>query len=358
MEKILTRDEFREGVFKRDSHLCVICGQPGKDAHHIIERRLFSDGGYYISNGATLCEEHHIKAEETTISCEEIRRAAGITEIILPDHFYSDQVYEKWGNIVLPSGERIKGELFYDESVQKILKQGGVLDLFQKYIKYQRTYHLPWSNLLKDDRLMPDDSCFHGKRVIATLKMDGENTTWYNDFDHARSLNSGSREDRNSTKGLWSRIAWNLDNNMRICGENLYAKHTVQYFGLPTYFMVFSMWIDNKCLSWDETVEYCKILELETTPIFYDGIYDKKKIMDLFAKDDKGVLTEHTCKWNDKKGTEFHTNEGYVIRIADEFDYRDFRRSIGKFVRPEFKYAVNNSHGHWASQKIVPNSLK
>ena len=34
--KIISRDEFREGVFKRDGHKCVICGQPAKDAHHII----------------------------------------------------------------------------------------------------------------------------------------------------------------------------------------------------------------------------------------------------------------------------------------------------------------------------------
>jgi len=34
--KLLTRDEFREGVFKRDNYKCVVCGAPAKDAHHII----------------------------------------------------------------------------------------------------------------------------------------------------------------------------------------------------------------------------------------------------------------------------------------------------------------------------------
>lgn len=41
---ILTRDQFRESVFERDSHTCVICKNPSQDAHHIVERRLFSDG--------------------------------------------------------------------------------------------------------------------------------------------------------------------------------------------------------------------------------------------------------------------------------------------------------------------------
>ena len=41
MEKILlTRDEFRKAVFKRDSYKCVICHKVAEDAHHIIERRI------------------------------------------------------------------------------------------------------------------------------------------------------------------------------------------------------------------------------------------------------------------------------------------------------------------------------
>jgi 5-methylcytosine-specific restriction endonuclease McrA len=35
MNKLLTRDDFRESVFKRDGHKCVICKAPGVDAHHI-----------------------------------------------------------------------------------------------------------------------------------------------------------------------------------------------------------------------------------------------------------------------------------------------------------------------------------
>jgi len=338
MNTLLSRDEFREGVFKRDSHKCVICGNPAKDAHHIIERRLFSNGGYYLDNGASLCEKHHIEAEETTLSCDEIREKCGITKVVIPDHFYGDLDYDKWGNIIQPTGQRIKGELFYDESVQKILKQGNVLDLFQKHIKYPRTYHLPWSHLLKDDRILSDDSNFVGKRVIVTLKMDGENTTMYNDYIHARSLDSATHETRKWVKGLWSQVSYLLDDNMRICGENLYAVHSVKYTALPSYFMMFSMWIDNRCLSWDETKAYAKILALDLVPVIYDDVYNKEKIIKEFTKYEK-------------------ENEGYVIRVADEFNYIDFRRSVAKFVRPEFRQAVNNSHGHWISKKVEVNEL-
>ena len=336
--KLLSRDDFRNGVFERDGHKCVICGEPAKDAHHIIERRLFSDGGYYLDNGASLCEKHHIEAEQTTLSCEDIREKAGIENIIIPDHLYSEYCYDKWGNIVLPNEQRIKGELFYDESVQKIMKQGGVLDLFQKYVKYPRTHHLPWSNLLKDDRMMSDDSCFVGKQVVCTLKMDGENTTMYNDYIHARSLGSSSHESRNWVKGLWSRISYLLDDNMRICGENLYAKHSIEYKTLPSYFMMFSMWIDHVCLSWEETVEYAKILGLDVVPVIYQGIYDKDKIIQAFKKHED-------------------SHEGYVVRLAGEFTYANFRTSVGKFVKPEFRQMINDSHGHWISKKIEKNIL-
>ncbi len=334
-----TRDEFREKVFERDNHSCVICGKPAKDAHHIIERRLFSNGGYYLENGASLCEEHHIAAEQTTLSCDEIREKAGITRIVIPDQLYDDNAYDKWGNIILPTGNRLKGELFYDESVQKILKQGGVLDLFQKYVKYPRTMHLPWSNLLKDDRILENDEHFIGREVVCTLKMDGENTTMYNDKIHARSLDSASHETRNWVKGLWARISWMIDDNMRLCGENLYAVHSLKYDSLPSYFMLFSVWVDNVCLSWKETEEYAGILGLQTVPVIYQGIYDREKIEKAFAK------------YAD-------TNEGYVIRLADQFLYSDFRRSIAKYVRPQFRQAVNNSHGHWISKKIETNTLK
>src|SRR5271170_6065020 len=98
---LLTRDEFRNAVFKRDGHKCIICAAPAKDAHHIIERRLWVDSGYYLDNGASLCEEHHLAAEMTTLSCEDIRIKAGITKTIVPPHLYDDTQIDKWGNPIL-----------------------------------------------------------------------------------------------------------------------------------------------------------------------------------------------------------------------------------------------------------------
>ena len=41
MHKLLTRDQFRNGVFARDGNRCVLCGNIAQDAHHILERRLW-----------------------------------------------------------------------------------------------------------------------------------------------------------------------------------------------------------------------------------------------------------------------------------------------------------------------------
>ncbi|MEO6302348.1 MAG: RNA ligase family protein, partial [Bacteroidia bacterium] len=288
--------------------------------------------------GVTLCGSCHIKAEETTLSVEELRDKAGITKIILPEHLYRDQIYDKWGNPIMPDGKRLMGELFEDESVQKILKQGKVLDDFTYYIKYPRTYHMPNSTGTKDDKTLENDSQFHNEEVVVTLKMDGENTSGYYDHIHARSIDSGSHESRDWVKGLWAQKGWQLSPGMRVCGENLYARHSVHYENLSTYFMVFSIWDKLKCLSWDETLEYCQLLDLETVPVIYRGVYDLKKIEKAFDPYKK-------------------ENEGYVIRLAGEFSYGNFRKSVAKNVLPEFRQLINNSHGHWISKKIIPNKL-
>jgi len=339
MDTLLTRDQFREGVFQRDGHKCIVCKAPAKDAHHIVERRLWVDSGYYLNNGASLCEEHHLAAEMTTLSCDEIRAKAGITKILLPPHLYDDAAIDKWGNIILPDGRRLRGELFYDESVQKILGRGGVLDLFVKYTKYPRTSHLPWSGgIKKDERVIESLNAFQGKRVIATVKMDGEQTTMYSDYIHARSINGNTHPSRNLVKALHGQIMGNIPEDYRVCGENLYAKHSIHYQNLTAYFMMFSIWNErNVCLSWDETKEWAELLGVPTVPVIYDGIWDEKAI--------QGLITQK------------HDNdecEGYVVRLADAFPYRDFKISVGKYVRKDHV----QTHGHWMRSKIVPNVLK
>jgi hypothetical protein len=340
--KLLSREEFVAQAHARDNNSCVICKAAASDVHHIIERKLWTDGGYYLNNAATICSTHHYEAEQTLLSCDTIREKANITEIILPEHFDTDAKYDKWGNVILPNGTRLKGEMFYTEQVQKILASANLLNLFTKYVKYPRTYHLPNSHASADDKRLGDYSIFNNKNVVVTIKMDGENTTMYNDYIHARSINSGDHPSRDRIKGdIWARISYMLDDDMRLCGENMFAKHTVEYENLESYFLLFSVWLRDTCLSWQETIEYATILDLNLVPVIYEGPFDLSEIEKRFQQ----YMT-------------IHPTEGYVVRNADSFKYQDFKNNVAKYVRPEFLHNLQPQTGHWQTKKVVPNRLK
>lgn len=339
-EPLLTRDQFREGVFARDKHKCVFCGEPAVDAHHILERRLFTgsqQGGYFISNGASVCEKHHLDCEMTIISVDAVREACGIQKWTIPEHLYDDHIYDKWGNPLLPNGQRMMGELFLDESVQKILAKGGVLADFTEYVKQQRTFHMTFSpGIHDDDKMLKSMDHFHGKRVILSIKKDGENTAMYPRYIHARSVDGRSHPSRDWVKQFHSTIAYNIPEGFRIYGENLYAKHSIGYDDLKSFFYGFYVWDRLTCLSWDETLEYFELLGITPVEVIYDGIYDEAAIKAAIAKLD---LTKE---------------EGAVLRIADAFQYGEYRNSVCKWVRPGHVQTTK----HWLyGQAVEPNSM-
>ena len=344
MSLLLTRDQFRTAVFERDGHRCVICGaregdrlhdsgHPARlDAHHIIERRLWSDGGYYLDNGATLCDYSmhgcHMDAETTSLSVERIREAAGITKIILPEDMYPDHVYDKWGNTILADGRRTKGPLFNDASVQKVLGMvctdenfGSYipLDLFTDYVKYPRTYHLPWSpGITDDDRVISDLSIWEGRNIVVTEKMDGENFSGYRDYCHARSVDGRHHYTRDWAKSYWMQRSYELPDGWRVCAENISAKHSIGYGSLPTYLMAFSIWDEhNVCLDWASTKEWFALLDLVSVPVIYEGPWNEKLLRNLAYGQLGGA----------------DTHEGYVVRDAGAFTYGNFRNHVAKFVR-------------------------
>lgn len=344
-DKLLTRDEFREAVFARDGHRCVVCGAPAADAHHLIERRLWPDNGYYLSNGASVCGDCHLKAESTEISCDDLRLRCGITRVILPPHLYVDaeQPYDKWGNAILPNGQRLRGELFDDESVQKIL--APVLHLFTTRVKYPRTYHLPWSpGVTDDDRVMDDpDATFGDARVVVTEKVDGECTTMYRDYLHARSVDYAPHPSRDRVRALHASIAHDIPEGWRLCGENVYAQHSIAYDALPSYFLLFSIWNDrNECLSWEDTDLWARLLGLQVVPRLWIGPWPEFKRV-VWA-----ISAEKTSQLGGDR-------EGYVVRLAGGFHYRAFRRSVAKYVRANH---VVHRDGHWTNRVVVPNQLR
>jgi hypothetical protein len=341
---LLSRDEFRRQVFARFGVHCSIpgCRERAVDAHHIIERRLFPDGGYYLDNGAALCEEHHLTAESTVLDAQRLRDLCGIKHIVLPPHLYPDERYDKWGNVILPNGTRLQGELFDDPSVQKIL--APVLHLFHNRVKYPRTWHLPWSGgVTDDDRVLPDalvDS-WSGRDVVVTEKMDGENTTLYSDYLHARSVDYSPHPSRSFVRNLHASICGDIPKDYRVCGENLWAQHSIAYDDLSAYFLVFSIWHRSQCLAWDETVEWATLLGLQTVPVLYRGTFHGAE---MFTAKRGGLNAE----------LDENLQEGYVVRPAASFMLRDFPTVVGKYVRAQHV----RTHGHWMRSVVVKNKLK
>ncbi len=330
--KQLSREEFVNICLKRDHHSCVVCkSNINIVVHHIIERKLWNDGsfGYYENNGACLCEKHHLEAEMTTLSVEKIRELCGIAENdkIIPQHLYTDQIYTKWGDPVLPNGKRTRGDLFDDPGVQKILEQGKVLDLYTKYVKYPRTLHLPWSpGATVDDKILKNTDCFIDKEVVVTVKMDGECTSIYNDYIHARSLSDKKHWSKSWIKSFHSKIAHEIPEDMRLVVENLYAEHSISYNNLESYAYGISVWKNLECLAWEESCEWFALLGIPTVPTLYKGIWNEYLIKSLYTP----KIDSNEC-------------EGYVVRIADSFHYRDFSRSVAKFVRKNHIKTEN----HW-----------
>ena len=206
----------------------------------------------------------------------------------------------------------------------------------QKY-KYPRTYHLPYSKgYTSDDKVLDNDNIFHDMKVVITEKMDGENTTIYRNGYHARSLDSTHKDYHSWLLGYMTSFQHMIPEGYRVCGEYLYAKHSICYDNLPSYFLVFSVQNDNnECLSWEKTEEFCSNVGLITVPVLYKGVYDK---------DVSIQIAEETVS----KG-----GEGIVIRNADSFLYNNFSSNIAKYVR---KNHVQTDK-HWSFEKIERNGL-
>jgi len=206
--------------------------------------------------------------------------------------------------------------------------------------KYPKTPHLPWSpGISRDDKVLKDTNHFIGKHVLVTVKMDGENTTMYPNYIHARSIDSRDHLSRHWVKNTHRDISHLIPKGWRICGENLYAKHSIYYPDLPSYFLVFSVWNDqNHCLHYRDMLNFCFDLDLEVVLQIYHGIWDEKT-PDLLKNRFELLLPEE---------------EGYVVSLYNGFSYKDFDKSVAKYVRKNHVQTDN----HWMYKPLTKNGLR
>lgn len=203
--------------------------------------------------------------------------------------------------------------------------------------KYPSTPHMPFSpGVSRNDSVLTSLDHFQGEEVILSVKQDGENTSLYTDARHARSRDGRHHESQDWLAAFHAGFAHDIPLGWRICGENMFAEHSIRYDSLPSYFFGFSIWDEsNTALSWDETLEYFGILGILPVPVLYRGPFDEKVVRSFITKLDVAK------------------DEGVVMRKAGRISYAEFNTSYAKWVR---KGHVQTSK-HWKHRLVIPNGL-
>ena len=214
--------------------------------------------------------------------------------------------------------------------------------------KYPKTFHLPFSpGLQNDDRLIENYDGLKGKVVVISEKNDGENTSIYSDHIHARSLDSQNHLSRNWVRAFAAQFQHAIPIDWRICGENMYAMHSIFYKSLPSYFLGFSVWDDkNYCLEYWKTQDIFQKLGITPVRELWMG-----KFEDFLEEVDNG---KNVQSFLDKVKDGDQEMEGFVLRVRESFHYDDFKTHMAKYVRKNHI----STDAHWMNKEIVKNGLR
>ncbi|HSA49938.1 MAG TPA: RNA ligase family protein, partial [Yinghuangia sp.] len=150
---------------------------------------------------------------------------------------------------------------------------------------------------------------------------------------HARSLDSAHHPSRAWVKQLQARIGAAIPAGWRVCGENLFARHSIAYENLQSWFYGFSVWAGDRCLDWDATVRFLRRIGVPAPPVLWRGTFDARALRNL------RVDTVY--------------REGYVVRTVEGFPREEFAQRVAKWVRPQHV----QTDTHWMYAAVVANGL-
>jgi len=349
----MTREEFREECVYRDYGECIV---PGCDAevtadpdgpgevHHIIERKLWEDGGYFPANGASVCNPHHRLAEENIIPPQAFWRWVGTNAPTIPEQCDSIDI-DKWG-----------------ESLESPAWQEH-----REYIKYPSTRHLPFSHERDADDTAHDEvTQFVDIPLVMTMKMDGGNAMLVKDHDTPIRARNGRHADKDhfdmAKQWYWDNDLYSkIPEHLQVFGEWLYAKHSIHYGcdcdeecedvgpALRDYFQVFGMYDTryNVWLGWTETQRLAREMDLTMVPPSPIGYEPSKEF------DNRGEA--YNMLYEVSRNAVEDGHEGIVVRSAHPFHYGQIDQRLGKYVRPGH---VKEGEKHWSKRPTVQNKLQ
>ena len=213
--------------------------------------------------------------------------------------------------------------------------------------KYPRTHHVPFSpNSVNPNHKLAATTHLLNKELVFTEKMDGSNTSLEQTGVYARTHSTtATHEQHDPVKALHASIKLLIPAHIQLFGETLYAKHSIYYDNLPSYFMLFGVRNvrDEYWEAWKAVEEWAKKIGVPTVPVMLHGNFSSetslRKTIESLAK------PPSACG---------NTKEGVVFRVESGFTDAEFKDSIAKWVRKDHVQSSN----HWTNDKVVKNLLK
>ena len=217
--------------------------------------------------------------------------------------------------------------------------------------KYGRTLHLPWSaGKSSDDKVAISVESLLNIPIIITEKLDGSNSSIEHDGCFARThAATPTHASFDTLKALHAAVKHLIPPDVQLFGENVYAKHSIEYSELPGYFMLFGVRNLNYTMdladwaSWEEVEIWAQEIGVPTVPVLFRGQVSSAQELQKLTE---SFMIKPSCCGG--------IREGVVVRIATGFDDADFSKYVQKAVRANH---VQTSD-HWAHQTIVKNKLK
>jgi len=211
-------------------------------------------------------------------------------------------------------------------------------------MKYKRTLHASFSpEIHSDDKVQFDLSELIGVEVVITEKADGGNTGFdvNNIYGRTHSLPTNCPTfDFIKNVHYYPKIHL-LNKDYMYFGENMYAIHSIVYTKLKDYFYLFNIQNKNKIISFNKMLQEAERLKFKTVPVIFKGVFKSEKEIEMFMSSE----INKESFWGGAR-------EGFVLRVADEFNIDDFSKKIIKYVRKGHVQSDKHWKTNWKKQEL------
>ena len=223
--------------------------------------------------------------------------------------------------------------------------------------KYPRTYHLPFSPEVHSDDKLCDVSDLYRiideqVEVVITEKLDGGACCLK---AHAGVMaRSHGQETSCSSFNYIKNVHYYpnmqdiIEQNLMICGENMFAIHSIEYTNLQDYFYVFNIVDGNamQFMNYDSVVDWANTHNMLTVPEVYRGKIPSLQWLEKFL----------AVELKKPSGLGGH-REGFVVRVKSAFPVDDFSKNVFKYVRANHvQNKIDDETGkiqHWSRNWVA-----